>query len=68
MAHDKLNKFIDDKWVKYQWGLGVAVSLRKDKNYTYNDVKDAFSAGIYELLQVLYHNDINDDTLDYDVE
>ena len=68
MEHNKLNRFIDDKWMKYQWGLNVAVSLRKDKNYTYNDVKDAFSAGIYELLQVLYHNDINDDTLDYDVE
>lgn len=68
MAREKLNKFIEDKWKGYSWGLAIAVSLREDKKYTYDDVKDAFSAGVYEFLQVLNHNNIDVDTLDYDVE
>ena len=68
MEKVKLNEFIDRQWKKYSWGLAVAVSLREDKKYTYEDVKDAFSAGAYELLQVLYHNNIDVDNLDFDVE
>ena len=65
---EKLNKFIEDKWENYSWGLSLGVSLRKDKEYRYDDVKDSFSAGINEFLQVLYHNNINVDELDFDVE
>ena len=68
MANDKLNKFIEDKWKNYSWGLAVAASLRKEKQYVYQDVKDSFSAGIYEFLQVLYHNNIDVNNLDFDVE
>jgi len=68
MATDKLNEFLDHKWMQYQWGLAVAMEFRKDKQYTYDDVKDAFSAGAYELLQVLYHNNIDVENLDFDVE
>lgn len=65
---DKLNEFIDHKWMQYQHGLAIAVSLRKDKQYSYEDVKSAFSSGAYELLQVLYHNNIDIGNLDFDVE
>ena len=68
MMNDKLNKFIENKWKNYSWGLAVGISLRKDKSYKYDDVKDAFSSGAYELLQVLYHNNIDVDNLDFDVE
>jgi len=68
MAREKLNKFIEDKWRGYSWGLAVAVSMREDKKYTYDDVKCAFSAGVYEFLQVLNHNNIDVDNLDFDVE
>ena len=68
MENDKLNKFIENKWNNYSWGLAVGVSLREDKQYRYQDVEDAFSAGIYEFLQVLYHNNIDVDNLDFDVE
>ena len=65
---EKLNKFIEDKWENYSLGLSLGVSLRKDKEYRYDDVKDSFSAGINEFLQVLYHNNIDVDKLDFDVE
>ena len=68
MKNEKLNKFIEDKWENYSWGLSLGVSLRKDKEYRYDDVKHSFSAGINEFLQVLYHNNIDVDKLDFDVE
>ena len=68
MKNEKLNKFIEDKWENYSWGLSLGVSLRKDKEYRYDDVKDSFSAGINEFLQVLHHNNIDVDKLDFDVE
>ena len=68
MAREKLNKFIEDKWKNYSWGLTIGVSLREDKQYRHQDIEDAFSAGIYEFLQVLYHNNIDVDNLDFDVE
>ena len=68
MKNEKLNKFTEDKWENYSWGLSLGVSLRKDKEYRYDDVKDSFSAGINEFLQVLYHNNIDVDKLDFDVE
>ena len=68
MATEKLNEFIDRKWKNYSWGLTLAVSLREVKEYGHKDVKEAFSAGAYELLQVLYHNNIDVDNLDFDVE
>ena len=74
MKNEKLNKFIEDKWNNYSWGLSLGVSLRKDKeyiydkDYRYDDVKDSFSAGINEFLQVLHHNNIDVDKLDFNVE
>ena len=68
MKNEKLNKFTEDKWENYSWGLSLGVSLRKDKEYRYDDVKDSFSAGINEFLQVLHHNNIDVDKLDFDVE
>ena len=68
MKNEKLNKFIENKWNNYSWGLSLGVSLRKDKEYRYDDVKDSFSAGINEFLQVLNHNNIDVDKLDFDVE
>ena len=66
--NEKLNEFIDRKWKNYSWGLAIGVSLREDKQYIHQDIEDAFSAGIYEFLQVLYHNNIDVDNLDFDVE
>ena len=74
MKNEKLNKFIENKWENYSWGLSLGVSLRKDKeyiydkDYSYDDVKDSFSAGINEFLQVLQHNNIDVEKLDFDVE
>ena len=68
MKNEKLNKFVENKWNNYSFGLSLGVSLRKDKEYRYDDVKDSFSAGINEFLQVLYHNNIDVDKLDFDVE
>ena len=68
MSREKLNEFIDKKWKNYSWGLTLAVSLREFKEYGHKDVEEAFSAGIYEFLQVLYHNNIDVDNLDFDVE
>ena len=68
MENDKLNKFIENKWKNYSWGLKIGMSLRKNKEFRYDDVKDSFSAGIYEFLQVLYHNNIDVDNLDFNVE
>ena len=68
MKNEKLNKFVENKWENYSFGLSLGVSLRKDKDYRYDDVKDSFSAGINEFLQVLYHNNIDVEKLDFDVE
>ena len=68
MTTEELNEFIDGKWKNYSWGLAIGVSLRKDKSYTLEDIKNAFSAGAWELMQVLYHNNIDVDKMNIDVE
>lgn len=68
MTTEELNKFIDGKWKNYSWGLAIGVSLREDKSYTLEDIKNAFSAGTLELMQVLYHNNIDVDKMNIDVE
>ena len=58
MTQEELAQFIAEKWGNYSTGLAMSFVFRADKNYTQKDVKDAFSSGIYEFLQILYRNNI----------
>ena len=44
----------------------MSFAFRKDKNLTIEDVKDAFTSGAWEIIQLLYRNDINIDDLKYE--
>ena len=66
--NEKLNEFIDRKWKNYSWGLAIGVSLREDKQYRHQDIEDAFSADIYKFLQVIYHNNIDVNNIDFYIE
>jgi len=66
MTQEELDKHIEQKWTNYAKGLTMSVAFRKDKNYTVNDVKDAFESGFYEFQQILYRNNIEIEKLKID--
>ena len=66
MTHDDLSKSLKEHWSNYSAGLAMAFTFRKDKNFTIKDVKDAFSSGAWEIIQLLYRNNINIDDLKYE--
>ena len=66
MSNEDINKYIKEHWSNYSGGLAMAFTFRKDKNFTMEDVKDAFTSGAWEIIQLLYRNDINIDDLKYE--
>lgn len=58
MTNEELNQYIDQKWSNYYRG-SVAFMLATGKTYTTEDVKSAFECGFYEMLQILYRNNID---------
>ena len=66
MTDEEISKYIQEKWSNYSAGLAMAFAFRKDKNFTMEDVKDAFTSGAWEIIQLLYRNDINIDDLKYE--
>ena len=58
MKKDEVRKYVQEKWSNYTIGLAMAMSFREDKNYTFQDIKDAFSAGSEECLQFFIKNNI----------
>lgn len=63
MKPEELRAYLGSKWSNYSRGLAMSFSFRKDKNYTYDDVKEAFESGFYEFQQILYKNNIKMDDL-----
>ena len=66
MSNEDITKYIKEHWSNYSRGLAMAFTFRKDKNFTIEDVKDAFSSGAWEIIQLLYRNNINIDDLKYE--
>ena len=66
MTNEDITKYIKEHWSNYSAGLVMAFTFRKDKNFTMEDVKDAFSSGAWEIIQLLYRNNINIDDLKYE--
>ena len=66
MTNEEISKYIQEKWSNYSAGLAMAFTFRKEKEFTIQDVKDAFSPGAWEIIQLLYRNDINIDDLKYE--
>ena len=65
MTNEEITKYIQEKWSNYSRGLAMSFAFRKDKNLTMEDVKDAFSSGAWEIVQLLIKNDINKENLKY---
>jgi hypothetical protein len=66
MTNEEITRYIQEKWSNYSRGLAMSFAFRKDKNFTMEDVKDAFSSGAWELIQLLHRNNINIDDLKYE--
>ena len=66
MSNEDITKYIKEHWSNYSRGLAMSFTFRKDKNFTIEDVKDAFSSGAWEIIQLLYRNNINIDDLKYE--
>ena len=66
MTNEEITRYIQEKWSNYSRGLAMSFSFRKDKNLTMEDVKDAFSSGAWEIIQLLIKNDINKEDLKYE--
>ena len=66
MTNEEITKYIQEKWSNYSMGLSMSFAFRKDKNYTFEDVKDAFSSGAWEIIQLLIKNNINKEALKYE--
>lgn len=58
MTQEELRHHLAGKWSNYSRGLTMSFTFRKDKNYTFKDVKEAFESGFYEFQQILYKNNI----------
>ena len=56
MTNEDITKYIKEHWSNYSGGLAM----------TLEDVKDAFSSGAWEIIQLLYRNNINIDDLKYE--
>lgn len=66
MTNDEITRYIQEKWSNYSRGLAMSFAFRKDKNYTFEDVKDAFSSGAWEIIQLLIKSNINKENLKYE--
>ena len=66
MSNEDISKYIKEHWSNCSGGLAMSFAFRKDKNLTMEDVKDAFTSGAWEIIQLLYRNDINIDDLKYE--
>lgn len=66
MTNKEIAEYIQEKWINYSRGLAMSFAFRKDKNYIFEDVKDAFSSGAWEIIQLLIKNDINTEDLKYE--
>lgn len=66
MTNDEITGYIQEHWSDYSRGLAMSFAFRKDKNYNFNDVKDAYESGAWELIQLLHRNNINIDDLKYE--
>ena len=66
MTNEDISKYIKEHWSNYSIGLAMSFTFRKDKNFTIEDVKDALTSGAWEIIQLLYRNDINIDDLKYE--
>lgn len=66
MTTEEVNKFIWEKWSNYSRGLAMSYSFRKNKELTIMDVKDAFSSGVWEFIQILYKNNIKFEDLKWE--
>ena len=66
MSNEDISKYTKEHCSNYSGGLAMAFTFRKDKNFTMEDVKDAFTSGAWEIIQLLYRNDINIDDLKYE--
>lgn len=64
MTQEDLRQYLWEKWSNYSRGLAMSFSFRKDKNYTFNDVKEAYESGFYEFQQILYKNSIELEDID----
>lgn len=50
MSNEDITKYIKEHWSNYSGGLAMSFAFRKDKNFTIEDVKDAFSSGAWEII------------------
>lgn len=66
MTQEEITEYIQEKWSNYSRGLSMSFAFRKDKNCTFEDVKDAFSSGAWEIIQLLIKNNINTEDLKYE--
>ena len=66
MSAEDINKFIWEKWRKYSSDFAISYTARKNKDLTIMDVKDAFSSGVWEFIQLLQQNDINIEDLKWE--
>ena len=66
MSNEDITKYIKEHWSNYSRGLAMSSAFREDKNFTMEDVKDAFTSGAWEIIQLLYRNNINIDDLKYE--
>lgn len=66
MTNEEITQYIQEKWSNYSSGLAMSFAFRKDKNYNFEDVKDAFSSGAWEIIQLLIKNNINKEDLKYE--
>ena len=66
MTNEDISKYIKEHWSNYSRGLEMTLTFRKDNNFTMEDVKDAFTYGAWEIIQLLYRNNINIDDLKYE--
>ena len=58
MSREEIRRQIKEKWNNYSMGLAMAMSFREDKNYTLQDIEDAFSSGSEECLQIFIRNNV----------
>ena len=63
MTQEELRHYLDGKFSNYSRGLAMSFAFRKDKNYTFKDVEEAFESGFYEFQQILYKNNIKMENL-----
>ena len=66
MTNEDISKYMKEHWSNYSRGLAMSFAFRKDKNLTIEDVKDAFSSGAWEIIQLLYRNNIDINDLKYE--